>query len=347
MSARAILLVNLGSPRSTAIPDVRSYLDEFLMDRRVIDLPAPLRAALVRGYILRTRPKNTAEAYSKIWTDQGSPLIVISERTRAALEAQTGIPVGLAMRYASPSAAEGLAALRARAPVLDELIVVAMYPHYAMASTETAEVAVREALAASDDSPRPWYGTVRYVPPFYNDPGYLDALATTVGQHLAPDVQFVLFSYHGLPERHLVRTDPTHAHCMRSATCCQTPSPAHATCYRHQVFETTQGVAERLALAPNSYSVAFQSRLGRGWLEPFTDKELEAFPKHGVVSIVVVCPAFVADCLETLEEIAIRGREIFKSAGGSEFRYVPCLNDDPLWISALARICEATAGVPA
>jgi ferrochelatase len=336
MSSRAVLLINLGSPASTSVPDVRRYLDEFLMDPRVLDFPWLARAALVKGAILPTRPAKSAEAYAKIWTDEGSPLVVISERQRAALEAKTGVPTGLAMRYGKPSLTFGLEELRRRCTTLDELIVVPLYPHYAMASTKTVEVAVAAAL-------RERGVPHRFVPPCYDDPGYLDALAGSIGRAITVDNQFILFSYHGIPKRHLTKVDPTRSHCMASSTCCETPSAAHATCYRHQILETTQRVAERLGLAPNSYGFAFQSRLGGGWLEPFTDVELAELPKRGVYSLMVVCPAFVADCLETLEEIAMRGRDTFKEAGGSNFVYVPCLNEDPAWIDALARLCLESA----
>ena len=237
--------------------------------------------------------------------------------------------------------------LQARVQRLDELIVVPLYPQYAMASTGTVEIALRRALAASDGTSRPWFGAVKVVPPFYNNGAYLNALATVVGRHWTKDIQFILFSYHGLPKRHLIKTDPTHAHCLSSPLCCQTRSLAHVRCYRHQVIETTKGVADRIALPPDMHGISFQSRLGRGWLEPFTDVELELLPKRGIASLAVVCPAFVSDCLETLEEIAMRGREIFLRAGGSAFTYIPCLNDDPVWIEALASICEAAAAVAA
>jgi ferrochelatase len=347
MSERAVLLVNLGSPASTSVPDVRRYLDEFLMDPLVLDVPWPVRAALVRGAILRTRPAKSAEAYAKVWTDEGSPLIAISKRQRAALEAKLGIPVGLAMRYGKPSIKYGLADIRQRCGTVDELVVVPMYPHYAMASTQTVEVAVKAALAESHGPGPAWYKSVRFVPPFFDDPGYLDALAGSIGKNIAKDTQFVLFSYHGIPKRHLRKVDPTRGHCLGSSACCETPSIAHATCYRHQILETTQKVAERLGMAPNSYGFSFQSRLGGGWLEPYTDVELEELPKRGVYSLIVVCPAFVADCLETLEEIAIRGKEAFQKAGGSNFIYVPCLNDEPVFIEALARLCGAPESVPA
>lgn len=336
MSARAILLVNLGSPASTAHGDVRTYLDEFLMDPYVIDVPRPLRSLIVRGFILPSRPAKSAEAYEKIWTEDGSPLVVISERTRAALEARTGIAVGLAMRYGSPSVDAGIDALLARAGAVDELVVVPLYPQYAMASTKTVEVAVEAALRRRGVRHR-------FVPPFYAEPGYLDALGAIAREHLPHDVEHVLFSYHGIPKRHLRKVDPTRVHCLSRPDCCAIASPAHATCYRHQAFATTRGLAERLGLGVDRHSVAFQSRLGGGWLQPFTDVVLAELPARGVTRIAVICPSFVADCLETLEEIAIRGRATFLEAGGASFAYLPCLNDDPRWIDALATLCDAPA----
>ncbi|HEY5349315.1 MAG TPA: ferrochelatase [Candidatus Lustribacter sp.] len=340
MTRQAILLVNLGSPASPHPADVKPYLDEFLMDPYVIDVPTPLRALIVRGYILNTRPAKTGEAYEKIWTSEGSPLVVISKRTQVALEARMRVPVGLAMRYAEPSIAHGLAELLRRAGELDELIVVPLYPHYAMASTMTVEVAVQRALAGRGLRHR-------FVAPFFEDPAYLDALTASVRAHVPADAQHVLFSYHGIPKRHLRKVDPTGAHCLRSADCCATPSPAHATCYRHQIIATTEAVAARMGLRPGEYGFAFQSRLGGGWLEPYTDKELVALPARGVKRLAVVCPSFVADCLETLEEIALRGRELFLGSGGDAFTCVPCLNDDAAWIEALAVLCRRAAPVNA
>ena len=336
---QAILLVNLGSPASPATADVRAYLDEFLMDPDVLDVPTVVRTVLVRGLILNTRPAKSAEAYAKIWTNAGSPLVVISRRTRAALEAEMGLPVGLAMRYGEPSIGHGLDELLARAGSIDELLIVPLYPHYAMASTKTVEVAVAAAMRGRDVP-------YRFLPPFFDDTGYLDALAAKLRANLPADNQFVLFSYHGIPQRHVRKMDPTGAHCLRSSDCCATASGAWATCYRHQVIVTMEGVAARLGLA-GAYGFAFQSRLGGGWLEPFTDKELVALPARGVKRLAVVCPSFVADCLETLEEMEMRGRETFLAAGGETFTYVPCLNDDPQWIAALAGLCRTSAPLPA
>jgi ferrochelatase len=340
MTRQAILLVNLGSPASPSTPNVRRYLDEFLMDPYVLDIPSIARTLLVRGLILNTRPAKSAEAYAKIWTAEGSPLVVISQQQRALLEAEMQLPVGLAMRYGEPSIPHGVEDILKRAGAIDELIVVPLYPHYAMASTKTVEVAVDAALRGRNVR-------YRFVPPFYGDPGYLDALSARLRSDIPADTTFLLFSYHGIPERHVRKMDPTGSHCLRSGDCCSTPSPAWATCYRHQVITTMEGVAQRLGLAKDGYGFAFQSRLGGGWLEPFTDKELGALPARGVKRLAVVCPSFVADCLETLEEMEMRGRETFIAAGGEAFTYVPCLNNDPAWIAALAELCRKPAAVPA
>jgi len=332
MSGSAVLLVNLGSPASPRPDDVRHYLDQFLMDPYVIDVPVPLRALIVKGFILPTRPKNTSRAYASIWTAEGSPLIVISERTRHALEERLQRPVGLAMRYGEPAIPRAVAELAARAPGCDEIVVAPMYPQYAMATTKTVEVAAEPALAQTG---LPY----RFVPPFFSDDGYLGAMEARIRNDYPGDAQYLLFSYHGIPARHLRKTDPTHAHCL-TPNCCAIPSVAHATCYRHQCIETTERLADRLGLAAESYGFSFQSRLGSGWLEPFTDVLLEQFPARGITRLAVVCPSFIADCLETLEEIAIRGREAFLAAGGESLHYIPCLNDDPLWIEALAQLCR-------
>ncbi|HTU81916.1 MAG TPA: ferrochelatase [Candidatus Acidoferrales bacterium] len=328
--------MNLGSPASYRTEDVRRYLDQFLMDPYVIDVPAPIRALIVKGFILPRRPAASAEAYAKIWTNEGSPLVVISERTRRALERRMGAPVGLAMRYGEPSIATGVAELLPRMPPGETIVVVPMYPQYAMASTTTVEVAVEAELRARGLA-------YRFVPPFFSDAGYLDAMEASIRRSYPEDSQYLLFSYHGVPKRHLRKTDPTRHHCLSSPGCCAMASPAHATCYRHQCLETTHRLAQRLGLRDGTYGYAFQSRLGGGWLQPFTDVVLAELPKRGVRRLAVVCPSFVADCLETLEEIDMRGRETFLRAGGERFAYLPCLNDDSLWIEALAALCAQPA----
>jgi ferrochelatase len=336
----AILLVNLGSPASPSVADVRRYLDEFLMDPYVLDLPFPLRAAVVKGFILNSRPAKSARAYAKIWWPEGSPLVVISERQRAALEVRSGLPVGLAMRYGEPSIENGIDELLARTGGVDELAVAVLYPQYSLAATKTAEVAVAHALTKRGVAHR-------FVPPFFNDPGYLDALAALMRRVYPPNTQYVLFSYHGIPKRHLRKADPTGSHCLSGGTCCAMPSPAHAACYRHQAIETTTALTQRLGLRAGQYGLSFQSRLGGGWLEPFTDVELAELPSRGIKRLVAVSPSFVTDCLETLEAMARRGKETFMAAGGESYTYVPCLNEDPRWIAALAGLCHARAAVSA
>jgi ferrochelatase len=332
MSRRAVLLVNLGSPNSTAVPDVRRYLREFLGDERVIDLPAWRRWLLLEGIILRTRPKKTSHAYSQVWTPEGSPLLVISRRVERKLAAALGpdTPVYLAMRYGKPSIAETLA--RIRADGVQQLLLFPQYPHYAMSSWETVVVKVRAEAARLPQPPR-----VDCVPPFFGDPDYLEALRAVTAPALQEPFDLLLFSYHGVPERHLRQTDPSHAHCLTVADCCATCSPSHATCYRAQCLATTRGLVERLGLAPERHSVSFQSRLGREpWLRPFTDFELARLPGAGVKRLAILSPAFVTDCLETLEEVSMTGRRTFLDAGGESFRYIPCLNDQEPYIAFLA-----------
>ena len=332
MSHRAVLLVNLGSPDSTSVPDVRRYLREFLGDPRVLDIAAPLRWLLLEGLILRTRPRATAYAYSTVWTAEGSPLIVTSRSVERKLAAALGpeTPVYLAMRYGQPSIGAMVAQMASDG--IQEAFLFPQYPHYAMASWETVVAKVEEEVARRAPKMR-----LTCIKPFYADPDYIEALCAVSAPALAEPHDHVLFSYHGLPVRHMKKADPTGCHCLASADCCTTPTPAQATCYRAQVFATTRAVAARLRLAPDRHSVSFQSRLaGEPWLEPFTDVEFQRLAAAGVRRLLVICPAFVADCLETLEEIAMRGRETFLAAGGESFALIPCLNDQQPYIDFLA-----------
>jgi len=325
---RGVLLVNLGSPESTTVGAVRRYLREFLMDRRVIDVPWLMRAFIV-GLVLIRRPGQSAEAYRKIWTPEGSPLIVTSRRVQAKLQERVTAPVELAMRYQTPSIP---AALRRLAEAkIDELLLIPLFPHYAMSSYETAVERVRK--VATWAAPRM---RIEVQPPYGDSPDYLAALAASAKNHLEAGFDHLLFSFHGVPVRHLRRSDPTRNHCLAASDCCQVPSPAHATCYRAQCFKTVAGFVERTGVPAGKYSVSFQSRLGRDlWLMPYTDVVLAELARRGIQRLLVVCPAFVADCLETLEEIGLRGRATFLSAGGKEFALVPCLNEHPLWLAAL------------
>jgi ferrochelatase len=328
MSKKGILLVNLGSPDSTAVSDVRRYLNEFLMDGRVIDTPWLLRRFIV-GMILINRPKESAHAYEKIWLPEGSPLVATSRHVQQKLQARLTVPVELAMRYQNPSITSALQKLLAAQ--VDELLVIPLFPHYAMSSYESAAEQVRTVAARIAPAIK-----ITVELPYYDRPDYIAALVASAKDYLAGGYDHLLFSFHGIPERHLRKSDPTGCHCLVKENCCAVSSPALATCYRAQCFRTVAAFVERAGVPKEKYSVSFQSRLGRDpWLKPYTDFELAAFPQRGIQKLLVMCPAFVSDCLETIEEINIRGRETFLAAGGKEFAQIPCLNEAPEWIAAL------------
>jgi ferrochelatase len=337
MKKQGVLLVNLGSPDSPSVRDVRRYLREFLMDARVLDAPFLVRAFVVYACILPFRPRQSAEAYQKVWLPEGSPLVVTSKRVQAALQSRMPFPVELAMRYQRPSIDEAVRSLRSQG--VTDLLLIPLFPHYAMSSFETAVERVKHALAkhARDTN-------LTVVPPFFDEPDYIEALVARASDYLARGYDQLLFSFHGLPERHMRKADPTCGHCLVSDKCCEATNPAHATCYRAQCFKTTEAFVRKAGVT--KYSVAFQSRLGKDpWLKPYTDFELVRLPQEGVKRLLVICPAFVSDCLETLEEIGIRGRETFLQAGGKEFDLIPCLNEHPLWIAALEKmIARFTSG---
>lgn len=325
------MIMNLGSPDSTSVKDVRKYLNEFLMDGNVIDIPSVLRTVLVKGLIVPFRAPKSAEAYRTIWTREGSPLIVYTRQLQKALQEKLDEPVVISMRYGSYPPREAFDALQSAHPHLEEVILVPLYPHFAMSSFETA---ADYAISSHRKGNFPF--ALKVIKPFYDDPAYIAALAENMREHLDEPYDHILFSYHGIPERHIRKSDTTGCHCLQVRDCCNTPSAAHASCYRHQVFTTTRLVTEKLGIPADKYSISFQSRLGSGWLQPFTDKRLEEMPGEGIRNLRVVCPAFVSDCLETLEEIAERGRDAFISAGGESYAMIPCLNTHPLWVDTIA-----------
>jgi ferrochelatase len=326
--SKAILLVNLGSPDSPSVADVRRYLNEFLMDARVIDSPWLLRRFIV-GMILINRPKESAHAYQSIWTPAGSPLVVTSRNVRNQLQARLDVPVELAMRYQNPSIAAAVKSLAGRG--VDDVLLIPLFPHYAMSSYETAVVRVQEVIQKLAPQMK-----LAVQPPYGDAPEFIQAMVAASSPFLREDFDHFLFSFHGIPERHIKKSDPTHAHCLTVADCCHQPSEAHQYCYRHQCFRTAEEFAKAAKLPEGKWSVSFQSRLGRyPWLKPYTDFELERLAKEGMKRIVVISPAFVADCLETIEELGIRGRQTFLSAGGQSFKLIPCVNEHPLWINAL------------
>lgn len=324
--------MNLGSPDSTSVRDVKKYLDEFLMDGRVIDQPWLIRSLLVKGIITPFRSPRSAKAYSTIWTDEGSPLIVFTKQLQHHLQQQLEEPVEVAMRYGKPGAKEAYESLLKKLPGLEEVLLVPLYPHYAMSSYETAVEHMKTVHRKKKYS-----FSLTTVKPFYDQPDYLEALAENIRPYLDQEFDKILFSYHGIPERHVIKTDVTRHHCLQSPDCCEKSSPAHAFCYRHQVITTTKLITEILGIPPEKYSLSFQSRLGRDkWLEPYTAKRLTELPAEGVKRLLIVCPAFVSDCLETLEEIAGQGRESFLHSGGASLTLIPCLNVHPLWVRAIA-----------
>ncbi|MBA3829190.1 MAG: ferrochelatase [Taibaiella sp.] len=338
---RAILLMNLGSPDSLDVKAVRTYLREFLMDERVIDSPYLVRSLLVKGLITPFRAPKTAEAYSKVWTEEGSPLITITKQLQKALQQVVDEPVAISMRYGSHPPKEAYNQLQQEYPELEEVIFIPLYPHYAMSSYETAVV-----YAEKQHKKGNYKFNLTILKPFYNNEQYLDALADSMRPYLQADYDHVLFSYHGLPERHILKSDVTGKHCLQVADCCNVPNAAaHAHCYRHQCFTTTHMAAARAGIPKDKYSISFQSRLGRDeWLKPYTALYLEELPKKGIKKLVVACPAFVSDCLETLEEMVMQGRDSFINAGGEEFTYIPCLNTHPQWVNTLKTWIESVKG---
>jgi len=329
---KGALLVNLGSPNSTSVKDVKNYLDEFLMDKRVIDTPYLVRAFVVKGIILNTRPKKSAEAYKKIWWNEGSPLIVLSERLHKKVQEISDIPVELAMRYGNPSLKSGIEKLASQG--VTEIFLIPLYPQFAMATTETIVVLANNIIKKQFPHIK-----LTDVPAFYKKEDYVEVLSSSIKKEL--DIlkpEHLLFSYHGVPERHIKKSDVTKSHCKIDGSCCNTPSAAHEFCYRHQCYETTKLVAEKLNLKEGFYSTSFQSRLGRDpWLQPYTDKTIDNFAKNGIKNLAVVTPAFVSDCLETLEEIGMEAKHSFIENGGAEFNTIPCLNDNDDWAKTVSK----------
>ena len=306
---KGILIINLGTPDNLELTSVKKYLKEFLSDSYVVDIPTIIRKILVNFIIVPFRSRKTQEAYKSIWTKNGSPLIINTNLIKEKLDQKTEYPVEMAMRYQNPSIEKGLISLEEKG--CKEIIVLPLYPHYAEATSLTTKLKVKDVKDKLDLDLK-----LSFLDEFYNEDGYLESLSKQINSHLNDDVDFLLFSYHGIPKRQNVRTNPT---------------------YEEQVKLASKLCAERLDLKDDQWGVAFQSRIGPGWLQPFTDKVLENLPKNGIKKIAVVCPSFVADNLETLEEINIEARETFIEAGGEKFVFIPCLNNDDNWIDFLVK----------
>ncbi len=344
MSNKAILLCNLGSPDQPNVSCVRQYLNQFLMDPSVIQLPWLIRRMIVSLFVLPKRPKASAKAYQKIWTDEGSPLIVLSEKLKEAVQKQIKHPIFMAMRYGNPSIESQVLKI-AENNSIQEIIFIPLYPHYAESTVKTSMIEVKRVIESYKLNLK-----LSIKAPFYDESKYIDVLVNSCANYLPEDsiskngannTPHILFSYHGLPESHLTKIDPTQNHCLKKSRCCEIESKANKNCYRHQIMKTTQLFVEKTGLNENQYSIGFQSRLGQAkWLEPSTESKLKELAERGVKNVIVLCPAFVTDCLETLEEIAIRGKEIFQEAGGQSLKLVPCLNNAPDWITLVASWCN-------
>ncbi|MCP5045021.1 MAG: ferrochelatase, partial [bacterium] len=323
-----VLLLNLGTPDSPAVTDVRRYLREFLGDPRVISIPAPLRWLLLNLVILPFRPRRSAAAYRSIWTAEGSPLLRYG-RELAAASGETlgeGFRVELAMRYGQPSVAQGVEALLAARPT--QIVVLPLFPQYAQASTGSAIAEVGRVVSSLTNPP-----PVQVVGPFFEHPAFCDAVAAVAREPLAnfkPD--HVIMSFHGLPEQQVRDLDPTGAHCLAKPDCCDRPCAANRSCYRAQCFATARVLRAALELDEANSSIVFQSRLGRTrWLEPDLVNLLPDLAARGIRRPAVLCPAFVADCLETVEEVGIRARAQWSELGGEALCLVPCVNAEPAW----------------
>lgn len=333
-STSATLLVNLGSPDSPSVSDVRKYLREFLMDKRVMDVAYPLRFAIVYGFILPFRPRKSAEAYRKIWRADGSPLVSVSKRLQQELQIKTGSPVELAMRYQNPTIESALRALAAAS--IEDVLIVPLFPHYAMSSYESAVERVKQ--VAAEVAPQLRLAT---LPPYYDSDEYIGALAGTALPYMKEEHDHLLFSFHGIPERHLLKANPACRGCLERHDDCGDPQASDRPCYRRHCIETVKRFAAATGLRSGTFSFAFQSRLGMdAWLKPSTHGEMIRLAQSGIKKLLVICPAFTADCLETIEEIGIREKRAFLEAGGCQFTLIPCLNDQPAWVDALAQMVQ-------
>src|SRR5574343_588019 len=331
---KGILLINLGTPDSPSVPDVRKYLREFLMDPRVIDINAVGRTLLLNGIIAPFRCSKSAKSYHAIWTDEGSPLMSYGLKVKKLLQDKMGedYHVDLAMRYQNPSIESVLNSFYEKK--IFDIKVIPLFPQYASATTGSVHEKVMDIVKDWQIVPR-----IEFVNSFYNHPIMLDAFAEIGKEYMKDGYDHVLFSFHGLPVRQLVKADPSKAHCQKVDKCCETITENNQFCYSAQCYQTAKGIAEKLGIDKSNYSICFQSRLGRDpWIQPYTSKVIEELAHQGKKKILVFCPAFVADCLETIFEIAVEYQEEFEEFGGEKVQLVPGLNDHPKWIEALENI---------
>ena len=331
-----VLLINLGSPKELSKKSVRQYLRVFLSDDNVVDLPKFLQQFILRLFILPFRPKNTLEAYEKIWTKEGSPLIISTESIANKLTEKTGWNVEYAMRYEEPSIEKALHKFKKNE--INKIYVISLYPHNAMATTVTTELETRNvAMNISNDF------ELIFTKPFFDNEEYINAMVNSIRPYVEnKSYDKIIFSYHGIPKRQAKKTDETGEHCFSTSNCCEIENDGSKDCYRSHTRIASDLTAKKLGLKDDQWEIAYQSRIGPGWLTPFTDKRLAKLPEEGKDNIAILCPSFISDCLETLEEIDIRGRETFLKAGGKNMTYIPCLNDSEDTINLLENLVRAS-----
>ena len=331
-----VLLINLGSPKELSKKSVRQYLRVFLSDDNVVDLPKFFQQFILRLFILPFRPKNTLEAYEKIWTKEGSPLIISTESIANKLTEKTGWNVEYAMRYEEPSIEKALHKFKENE--INKIYVISLYPHNAMATTVTTELETRNvAMNISNDF------ELIFTKPFFDNEEYINAMVNSIRPYVEnKSYDKIIFSYHGIPKRQAKKTDETGEHCFSTSNCCEVENDGSKDCYRSHTRIASDLTAKKLGLKDDQWEIAYQSRIGPGWLTPFTDKRLAKLPEEGKDNIAILCPSFISDCLETLEEIDIRGRETFLKAGGKNMTYIPCLNDSEDTINLLENLVRAS-----
>ena len=339
MTRIGVLLTNIGTPDEPTPEALARYLREFLMDEYVLDMPYIKRWLLVNRIIVPRRKHYSAEHYQKVQMEEGAPLLVYTQRFAAGLasELSDDYVIEIGMRYGNPSIPAGLTNLKKAG--VDRIVAVPLYPQYTQSSFQTAVVETKKQAKKLGLT-----GKLKFVDPFYVDPGFIGACAQVVRDHLqAHSPDHVLFSYHGVPVRHIKQID-TVGYCQNNDSCCAQIGSANQTCYRAQCHATSRAIAAALGLKPNQFTTCFQSQFGKDeWIGPSFEDLLVELPKRGIKTVAVACPSFVADCLETLEEVGMRGREEFQEAGGADLTLIPCINSRPLWVKAAAKLIRATA----
>jgi ferrochelatase len=343
MTRIGVLLINIGTPDEPTPEAVGRYLRQFLMDEHVLDLPYLKRWLLVNRVIVPRRKYSSAAHYQKIQSEEGAPLLVHTRKFAAALAAELApdaddYHVEIGMRYGNPSIAAGLATMKNKS--VDRIVIAPLYPQYTQSSFQSAVVETKKQAKKHGLSDR-----LRFLDPFYADAGFVDACAEIIKEHLQPESDdHVLLSYHSVPTRHIRKLDPA-GYCRIDESCCAEITEANQNCYRAQCHATSRAIAAAVGLEADEVTTCFQSQLGKDeWIGPAFDDLVEESPKRGIRNLAVACPSFVADCLETLEEIGLTGAEEFREAGGQELRLIPCVNHDPRWIRAAAELIRKTAG---